>query len=122
MNHSTKFWDKIAESYSKQPVIDKAAYEKKLQISQEYFQADMEVLEFGCGTGSTALIHAHYVKHIRTIDLSSKMIEIAQDKADAQNIKGCDSFGSNEYDIRIINDKSTTVVLTAKNVLDEIGL
>ncbi|CDN15058.1 hypothetical protein RintRC_5646 [Richelia intracellularis] len=35
---------------------------------------------------------------------------------------GCDSFGSTEYDIRIINDKSTTVVLTAKNVLDGIGL
>ncbi|CDN10130.1 Transposase, IS4 [Richelia intracellularis] len=35
---------------------------------------------------------------------------------------GCDSFGSTEYYIRIINDKSTRVVLTAKNVLDEIGL
>ena len=38
------------------------------------------------------------------------------------NQDGCDSFGSTEYDIRIINDKSTTVVLTAKNVLDGIGL
>ncbi|CDN16341.1 hypothetical protein RintRC_3204 [Richelia intracellularis] len=27
-----------------------------------------------------------------------------------------------QYDIRIINDKSTRVVLTAKNVLDGIGL
>ncbi|CDN11313.1 3-oxoacyl-[acyl-carrier protein] reductase [Richelia intracellularis] len=35
---------------------------------------------------------------------------------------GRDSFGSREYDLRIINDKSTTVVLTAKNVLDGIGL
>ena len=35
---------------------------------------------------------------------------------------GCDSFGSTEYDLRIINDKSTRVVFTAKNVLDGIGL
>ncbi|CDN16463.1 3-oxoacyl-[acyl-carrier protein] reductase [Richelia intracellularis] len=35
---------------------------------------------------------------------------------------GCDSFGSTGCDIRIINHKSTTVVLTAKNVLDGIGL
>ena len=35
---------------------------------------------------------------------------------------GCYSFGSTEYDIRIINDKSTRVVLTAKNLLDLIGL
>ncbi|CDN10087.1 Transposase, IS4 [Richelia intracellularis] len=35
---------------------------------------------------------------------------------------GCDSFPSTEYDIRIINDKSSRVVLIAKNVLDGIGL
>ncbi|CDN16704.1 3-oxoacyl-[acyl-carrier protein] reductase [Richelia intracellularis] len=40
----------------------------------------------------------------------------------SQKSIGCDSFGSTEYDIKIINDKSTTVVLTAKNVLDGIGL
>ncbi len=87
MNQPTKFWDKIAERYSKQPIADQAAYEKKLQVTQQYFHPEMEVLEFGCGTGSTAIIHAPYVKHIRAIDISSKMIEIAQSKADAENIK-----------------------------------
>jgi len=47
----------------------------------------MEVLEFGCGTGSTAISHAPYVKHIQAIDFSTKMIEIAQAKADAENIE-----------------------------------
>ncbi|MEO1372767.1 MAG: class I SAM-dependent methyltransferase [Cyanobacteria bacterium J06635_10] len=84
---STKFWDKIAEKYSKQPIADEAAYQKKLQVTREYFQPEMEVLEFGCGTGSTAIIHAPYVKHIRAIDISEKMIEIAQGKAQAENIK-----------------------------------
>ncbi|CDN13643.1 hypothetical protein RintRC_5053 [Richelia intracellularis] len=36
------------------------------------------------------------------------------------NLKRCDSFGSTEY--YIINDKSTRVVLTGKNVLDGIRL
>ncbi|CDN10720.1 hypothetical protein RintRC_0684 [Richelia intracellularis] len=35
---------------------------------------------------------------------------------------GGDSFGSTEYDIRRINNKSTRVVLIANNVLDGIGL
>jgi len=87
MKHSAKFWDKIAEKYSKQPITDEAAYQKKLQVTREYFQPEMEILEFGCGTGSTAIIHAPYVEHIRAIDISEKMIEIAQSKADAQNIK-----------------------------------
>lgn len=87
MDQSTKFWDKIAERYSKQPIADEAAYQKKLQVTREYFQPDMEVLEFGCGTGSTAITHAPYVNHIQAIDISSKMIEIAQGKADAKNVE-----------------------------------
>ncbi len=87
MDRSAKFWDKIAEGYAKQPVADEAAYQKKLQVTREYFQPEMEVLEFGCGTGSTAIAHAPYVKHIRAIDISAKMLEIARGKADAANVE-----------------------------------
>ena len=87
MTTATKFWDKIADKYSKQPIADEASYQKKLKVTQNYFKPDMEVLEFGCGTGSTALIHAPYVKHLRAIDISSAMIKIAQDKAKTQNIE-----------------------------------
>lgn len=86
MDQSTRFWDKIAERYSKQPIADEAAYQKKLKVARGYFRPDMEVLEFGCGTGSTAIAHAPYVKHIQAIDSSSKMIEIAQRKADAAKV------------------------------------
>lgn len=47
MDQSVKFWDKIAERYSKQPITDEAAYQKKLQVTREYFQPNMEVLELG---------------------------------------------------------------------------
>ena len=87
MDRSAKFWDRIASRYSKQPIADETAYQKKLQVTREYFHKDMEVLEFGCGTGSTAIAHARYVKHIQAIDISSKMIEIAQSKADAEKIE-----------------------------------
>ena len=77
----------VAEGYSKQPIADETAYQKKLQVTREYFQPSMEVLEFGCGTGSTAIAHSPYVQHIRAIDFSSNMIEIARAKANAQNIQ-----------------------------------
>ena len=83
---NTKFWDKIADKYSKQPIADETSYQKKLKVTQEYFNPDMEVLEFGCGTGGTAIIHAPFVKHIRAIDISEKMIAIAKGKAQAENI------------------------------------
>jgi ubiquinone/menaquinone biosynthesis C-methylase UbiE len=87
MNQPSKFWDKIADRYSKKPVSDEDSYQKKLQITREYLRSDMEVLEFGCGTGSTAISHAPFVKHIQAIDISSRMIEIAQGKADAGNVE-----------------------------------
>ena len=110
MDQSTKFWDKIATRYSKQPIADEAAYQKKLQVTREYFQPDMEVLEIGCGTGSTAITHAPYVKHIRAIDFSSKMIEIAQGKAEAQNLENI-TFEQSTIDNISVPDQSFDVVL-----------
>jgi len=110
MNHSAKFWDKIAEDYSQQPIADEAAYQKKLQVTQEYLKPDMEVLEFGCGTGSTAIVHAPYVKHIRAIDFSSEMIKIAQGKAEAQNINNV-TFEQLTIEELTVADETFDVVL-----------
>jgi len=68
------------------------------------------VLEFGCGTGSTALLHAPYVKHILAIDVSSNMIEIAQGKAREENIKNVD-FECSAIDDFSVPDQSLDAVL-----------
>jgi ubiquinone/menaquinone biosynthesis C-methylase UbiE len=71
-------------------VANEEAYQRKLSETRELLKPHMKVLEFGCGTGTTALYHSKFVAHITAIDISSKMIEIAQSKADAdgiQNIK-----------------------------------
>lgn len=80
---SARFWDRIAERYARKPVADEAAYQKKLQVTREYFRPDMALLEIGCGTGSTAIAHAPFVNHILATDISSKMIEIARAKVAA---------------------------------------
>jgi len=110
MDQSAKFWDKIAERYSQQPIADEAAYQKKLQVTREYFQPDMEVLEFGCGTGSTAITHAPYVKHIQAIDISSKMIAIAQGKAEANNVANV-TFKRSTIDEFSVSDQTLDAVL-----------
>lgn len=83
---SARFWDKIANRYARQPVKDEAAYQKKLEITQAYLRPDMKLLEFGCGTGTTALTHATLVDRILAIDISSRMLEIAEQKAKAAGI------------------------------------
>jgi ubiquinone/menaquinone biosynthesis C-methylase UbiE len=110
MHKEAIFWDKIAVKYSKQAIADEAAYQKKLKITQELFRPDMEVLELGCGTGSTAIIHAPYVKHIRAIDVSSKMIELAHAKAAEEHIENV-TFEVATCDELNVGDESLDVVL-----------
>jgi len=110
MHPPSRFWDKIAERYAKKPVADEAAYQKKLEVTRQYFRPDMEVLEFGCGTGSTAIAHAPYVKHVRATDISAKMIEIAQGKADAAGI-GNVSFERTTIEDLEVPDASLDVVM-----------
>jgi ubiquinone/menaquinone biosynthesis C-methylase UbiE len=84
---AAKFWDWISARYAKSPISDEASYRKKLDVTRSYLRPDMRLLEFGCGTGSTALAHAPYVNHIHAIDISSRMIEIARAKADESQIR-----------------------------------
>jgi cyclopropane fatty-acyl-phospholipid synthase-like methyltransferase len=53
MVRPSKFWDRMAERYAKRPVANEDAYRKKLEVTRSYLEPDMQVLEFGCGTGST---------------------------------------------------------------------
>lgn len=87
MSQTQKFWDRMADRYSKSPIKDEDAYEKKLATTREYFRPDMDLLEFGCGTGGTAIAHAPHVQQIQAIDVSPKMLKIAQGKADAANVE-----------------------------------
>ena len=115
MNREKNFWDKRADKYSLRPVSDEETYQKKLAITREYLRPDSKVLEIGCGTGSTALVHAPRVGHIRATDLSTRMIEIAQGKADAAGIENVtfEALGVDELDEP---DASLDVVM-AHNVL-----
>ncbi|MEO0367845.1 MAG: methyltransferase domain-containing protein [Pseudomonadota bacterium] len=87
MSISEKFWDKKAEGYSRSKISDQETYERKLAETQKLFTSDMRVLEFGCGTGSTAIEHAPYVKHIDAIDISENMLEIGRSRAEQADIE-----------------------------------
>ncbi|MBZ2188840.1 class I SAM-dependent methyltransferase [Alcanivorax sp. JB21] len=87
MKDSKDFWDKAAEKYIKTPIKDEATYQQKLAITQEFLRSDSKVLEFGCGSGATAIFHAPYVRHVVATDISDKMIESAKSKAVEAGVK-----------------------------------
>lgn len=85
MQTSALFWDKMAEGYAKSPIADMPAYTYTLGRTRSYLSPTDQVLEVGCGTGSTALLLAGDVAHITATDSSAKMIEIARTKPEASS-------------------------------------
>ena len=81
MKSAKAYWDKAAPRYARHPVKDELSYQKKLSLTRQYLRPDWSVLEFGCGSGSTAIQHASYVQHILATDISPRMIEIASKRA-----------------------------------------
>lgn len=81
MKNVRAFWNRSAARYAKSPIRNESAYRKKLAITQEYLRPENSVLEFGCGTGSTAILHAPHVREMVAIDISDRMLEIAEHKA-----------------------------------------
>jgi len=98
MHQDAKFWNRMAARYAKSKIADIPSYERKLEVTRSYFTPDMEVLEIGCGTGTTALTHAPHVKHIRATDISEEMIAIARAKADAEGVKNV------TFDVSCVDD------------------
>jgi SAM-dependent methyltransferase len=75
-----RFWDRAARKYAADPIADMAGYEATLRRVQALLSTDLDVLEIGCGTGTTALRLAPYTRRLLATDVSPGMIEIACEK------------------------------------------
>jgi len=80
MIDAARFWDKMAEKYSRDPIKDMDAYTYTLERTRSHLRTEDTVLEIGCGTGSTALLLANSVGTYHGTDISNEMIKIARRK------------------------------------------
>ena len=104
----TAFWNRIARKYAASPIGDETAYQRKLELTRARMTPETEALEFGCGTGGTARIHAPHVKSYRATDISEAMIQIARGNGPVpENL----SFEVAEFDTMPVDDASLDMVL-----------
>lgn len=83
---STRFWDGAARKYAAQSLADPAAYERTLESTRRHLKPTDAVMEFGCGTGTTALTLAPAVARIVASDISPEMIAIGREKCTAAGV------------------------------------
>ena len=81
-----RFWDRLARKYAAAPIADLAGYEATLRRVEALLSTDQDVLEIGCGTGTTALRLAPSTRRLLATDVSTGMIEIAREKLAAQPV------------------------------------
>ena len=81
-----RFWNRIARKYANDPIADLAGYERTLQRVQTLLSTEHEVLEIGCGTGTTALRLAPATRRLVATDVAEQMIAIAGEKLARQPI------------------------------------
>ncbi len=110
-----RFWDRIALKYAADPIADMAGYEVTLRRVQGLLSADQDVLEIGCGTGTTALRLAPFARRLLATDFSAGMIAIAREKLAAQPVPQL-SFAVADADTPMAGQGEYDVVL-AFNVL-----
>lgn len=84
--HQAQFWNRIARKYAADPIADLPGYEHSLRRTQALLNAQQDVLEVGCGTGTSALRLAGGTRSYLATDLSSEMIAIAREKLLAQPV------------------------------------
>jgi ubiquinone/menaquinone biosynthesis C-methylase UbiE len=83
-----RFWDRSSRRYARSRIKDQAGYERTLARVRENLRPGDDVLELGCGTGTTALRLADGVRSYLATDLAGEMIAIARKKRGATPIPG----------------------------------
>ena len=105
-----RFWNRIARKYAADPIADLAGYEATLQRVQGLLSTEQDVLEIGCGTGTTALLLAPLTRRLLATDVSVGMIAIAREKLATQPIPQLSfavadadepAFGQGAYDVAL---------------------
>lgn len=83
-----RFWDRTSKKYARAAISDQAGYERTLEQTRALLRPNHQVLELGCGTGTTALRLAGDVQSYLATDISPAMLTIAGEKLAAAPVPG----------------------------------
>jgi ubiquinone/menaquinone biosynthesis C-methylase UbiE len=95
-----KFWDLISSKYAASPILDLAAYKTKIEKIKSYLSPENVLLDIGCGTGTQCNDPSGYVKQATGIDISGKLLAIAEQRKAERNIDNVEFIKTSLFDER----------------------
>ncbi len=110
MEKTQNFWDKQARNYDKSEKQFEPAFKIILKKTMKYLKKSDVLLDFGCATGSKTFQLAPKVKKVVCQDISTKMIEEAEKKADELNIKNANFRSGTLFDKELSTESYDVIV------------
>ncbi|MGH1384248.1 class I SAM-dependent methyltransferase [Kordia sp.] len=111
MNKSKEFWDKASKNYDKTEERFEYIHRRSRENTKKYLKGSDIVLDYGCGTGTTSCEFANQVKEIHAVDISSKMIEIAKEKAAVSKVENVNFVQTDIFDKRYEKESFDTILV-----------
>lgn len=99
-NSPEKFWNLIASRYASSTIADRFAYETKINRIKTCLTPEMSVLDIGCGTGTQCGDIASNVRRIVGIDISSKLLAIAEKRMAERHLDNVEFLETSVFDER----------------------
>jgi 2-polyprenyl-3-methyl-5-hydroxy-6-metoxy-1,4-benzoquinol methylase len=98
MNKPKEFWDKSAENYDRTEERFEHIHQTSRECAKRHLKVSDVVLDYGCGTGTTACELANLVAEIQGIDISGRMIELSKEKAAVYGVENVNFAQADIFD------------------------
>jgi len=110
LNKSEKFWDGASKNYDNTEERFEYIHGRSRENTIKFLKNGDTVLDYGCGTGTAACLFSGKVKEIHAIDISSKMISIAKDKAAVAKVANISFEQSDIFDSKYSNESYDVIL------------
>ncbi len=104
------FWDKRSEHYEDNTTKHDSLYEKTIDRTKSLLTNSDVVLDFACASGEMSLDIARHVQRVHGIDLSVKMIELANQKARDRQVDNINFDQIDAFDQRLVSNSFSAII------------
>lgn len=110
MSKTEEFWDSASKNYDKTEERFEYIHKKSRENTKRFLKDSDTILDYGCGTGTASCQFSNQVKEIHAIDISSKMIEMAKEKAAVSKIENVRFEQSDIFDKKFSNESYDVIL------------
>ena len=114
MQSASMFWDDRAQKYDEEIRRHDPLYARTINSTRSLLSDSDVVLDFGCGSGEMGLDIASDVQRVHGIDVSGKMIDLANQKVRDRKVGNADFSHVDAFDQRLVENSFSAV--TAFNI------